>query len=83
MAFIIIGFVFAFLFTRLIMGEHEYDHKAASHGAFLGLCIHSVFDGVGIAAGFLAGKEIGLMILAAMCIHKCAEVFSLSSTMVR
>lgn len=59
----------------------EHSHEFTSMSAFGGLAIHAAFDGVSLAAGFVAGEEVGLMILVALCIHKCAEVFSLSSTM--
>ena len=58
----------------------EHSHEFTSMSAFGGLAIHAAFDGVSLAAGFVAGEEVGLMILVALCIHKCAEVFSLSST---
>ncbi len=60
----------------------EYrSHDITSASAFSGLAIHSFFDGLALAAAFLAGDDVGIMVLVAMCLHKTVVVFSLSSTM--
>lgn len=60
----------------------EYrEHDITSLSAFAGLAIHSFFDGLALAAAFLAGESVGIMVLVAMCLHKTVVVFSLSSTM--
>ncbi|MCL2032896.1 MAG: ZIP family metal transporter [Methanomassiliicoccaceae archaeon] len=58
----------------------HHSHEVTSISAFIGLSIHACFDGLALAAAFLIGEELGLMMLAAVCIHKAVEVFSLSST---
>ncbi|MCL1810885.1 MAG: ZIP family metal transporter [Methanomassiliicoccaceae archaeon] len=58
----------------------HHSHEVTSVSAFIGLSIHACFDGLALAAAFLMGEAVGLMILVAVCIHKAAEVFSLSST---
>lgn len=57
----------------------HHSHDITSISAFIGLSIHACFDGLAIAAAFLIGEEIGLIMLVAMCLHKAVEVFSLSS----
>ncbi|MCL2148067.1 MAG: ZIP family metal transporter [Methanomassiliicoccaceae archaeon] len=57
----------------------HHSHEVTSISAFVGLSIHACFDGLALAAAFVIGEEIGLMMLAAVCLHKAAEVFSLSS----
>jgi len=58
----------------------HHSHEITSISAFLGLSIHACLDGLALAAAFLIGETVGLMILIALCLHKGAEVFSLSST---
>jgi len=60
----------------------HHSHEITSLSAFIGLSIHACFDGMAIAVGFLIGETVGFMVLIAICIHKAAEVFSLSSTFV-
>ena len=57
-----------------------HSHTVTSLSAFVGLSIHACFDGLALATAFLVGEEVGLVMLVAICIHKAAEVFSLSST---
>ncbi|MFA6952423.1 MAG: ZIP family metal transporter [Candidatus Methanomethylophilaceae archaeon] len=60
------------------MDHHAHDITSLS--AFIGLSIHACFDGLALASAFVAGTEVGVMVLVAMCIHKLVVVFSLSST---
>ncbi|MCQ2078724.1 MAG: ZIP family metal transporter [archaeon] len=59
----------------------QCDHNITSLSAFAGLAIHSFFDGLALAAAFVAGEDVGLMVLIALCLHKAVVVFSLSSTL--
>jgi ZIP family zinc transporter/zinc and cadmium transporter len=45
----------------------------------LGLAIHTFFDGVAIAAGFLVSNWLGLMIFVAVFLHKLPEGFTVAS----
>ncbi len=58
----------------------HHSHEVTSVSAFVGLSIHACFDGLALATAFIVGEEVGFMMLAALCLHKAAEVFSLSST---
>ena len=58
----------------------HHSHKVTSLSAFFGLSIHAALDGVALATAFTLDPSIGLVVLLALCIHKTAEVFSLSST---
>ena len=80
---ILVGFlaVYVINFMLNVRNGNEHTHEFTSKAAFGGLAIHAVFDGISLAAGFAAGENVGMVILVAMCVHKCAEVFSLSSTM--
>ncbi len=58
-----------------------HGHRMTSMSSFIGLGIHAACDGLALAALFIAGEEVGLIATIGMCIHKFAELFSLSSTM--
>ncbi len=45
----------------------------------LGLAIHSFFDGVAIAAGFLISTWLGAVIFVAVFLHKLPEGFTVAS----
>lgn len=86
---ILIGFVLLliidFFVKRYLQVEEncaeEKAHTVTSLSAFAGLAIHSFFDGLALAAAFIAGEEVGIMVLIALCLHKAVVVFSLASTL--
>ncbi len=59
----------------------EAKHAVTSLSVFTGLGIHAFFDGLALSAAFVAGDEIGILVLVGLCLHKSVEVFSLSSTL--
>ncbi|MCQ2070918.1 MAG: ZIP family metal transporter [archaeon] len=86
---IMIGFmlllVIDFVVKKYLGGDcgcDSHTHKITSMSAFLGLAIHSFFDGLALAAAFVAGEDVGILVLIALCLHKSVVVFSLASTMV-
>lgn len=54
-------------------------HPAAGYSALLGLSIHTFFDGVSIASGFLISVPLGLLIFGAVVLHKLPEGFTVAS----
>jgi len=59
--------------------EESISHNVGSLGLYVGLGIHAVCDGLVLAALFMAGEAVGLMATIGLCIHKFADMFSLSS----
>jgi zinc and cadmium transporter len=62
----------------------EIRHDDMSHGharttVLLGLAIHTFFDGVAIAAGFLISTWLGVVIFVAVFLHKLPEGFTVAS----
>ena len=62
----------------------ETHHEEVSHGharttVLLGLAIHTFFDGVAIAAGFLVSTWLGVVIFVAVFLHKLPEGFTVAS----
>lgn len=53
--------------------------KRASQAALLGLLLHTFFDGVAIASGFLVGQSLGLLFFVAITLHKLPEGVTVSS----
>src|SRR4029079_10889328 len=54
---------------------------SAAYTAVGGLWIHTFFDGVSIAAAFLANFRVGLLMLVAILLHTMREVFTVASIM--
>ena len=49
--------------------------------ALLGLLLHTFFDGVAIASGFAVSRELGLLLFAAVFVHKLPEGLTVASLM--
>jgi zinc and cadmium transporter len=60
-------------------GDGEGWRRHVSRTVLLGLVIHTFFDGVAIAAGFLVSTWLGVMIFAAVFLHKLPEGFTVAS----
>jgi zinc and cadmium transporter len=56
-------------------------HEHAGISALLGLSIHTFFDGVAIASGFLVSGWLGSVIFLAIFLHKIPEGFTVASLM--
>src|SRR5271154_4382997 len=88
LVFVLIGFFLVHLFEHTLaphfhFGE-ETHHEEVSHGharttVLLGLAIHTFFDGVAIAAGFLISTWLGVVIFVAVFLHKLPEGFTVAS----
>jgi ZIP family zinc transporter/zinc and cadmium transporter len=50
--------------------------------AIVGLSIHSFFDGVGIASGFLHSPGLGVLVFLAVMLHKLPEGLTIASVVV-
>lgn len=65
-------------------GEETHDevmslHATVGFSALFGLSVHTFFDGVSIASGFLVSSELGLLIFTAVALHKIPEGFTIAS----
>src|SRR3989454_3501777 len=54
---------------------------SAAYAAIGGLTIHTFFDGVSIAAAFLADIKVGILVFIAIMLHKVPEGFTVASIM--
>ena len=86
--FVLMGFFLVHLFEHTIaphfhFGEEthheEFSHLHASRTVLLGMAIHTFFDGVAIAAGFLISTWLGFVLFVAVFLHKLPEGFTIAS----
>lgn len=89
--YILAGYILAHLFEHTFTShfhfgeETHHEHvvdPAVSAGALVGLVLHSFFDGVAIASGFLVTPQLGLLIALAVILHKVPEGVTIASLMV-
>ncbi len=88
--FILIGYLIVHFFEHTVtphfhFGEEthadEFVHAHKSYSVVLGLMIHTFFDGIAIASGFLVSNWLGWVIFLAVFLHKIPEGFTVASVM--
>src|SRR5256885_5583912 len=87
---VLIGYLIIHFFEHTVtphfhFGEEtHHDEFIQSHKQYsvlLGLIIHTFFDGIAIASGFLVSNVLGWIIFLAIFLHKIPEGFTVSSVM--
>lgn len=61
--------------------EEEFVQRHKGYSVLLGLMIHTFFDGIAIASGFLVSNWLGWVIFVAVFLHKIPEGFTVASVM--
>jgi zinc transporter ZupT len=61
--------------------REEFTESHRTYSVLFGLIIHTFFDGVAIASGFLVSNWLGWLIFMAVILHKVPEGFTASSIM--
>jgi ZIP family zinc transporter/zinc and cadmium transporter len=59
--------------------ETHHVSRSAGVSALLGLTLHTFFDGVAIASGFLVSGELGVLLFLAVLLHKLPEGVTIAS----
>jgi ZIP family zinc transporter/zinc and cadmium transporter len=59
----------------------EFIHSHKSFSVLVGLTIHTFFDGIAIASGFIVSNWLGWIIFIAVFLHKIPEGFTIASVM--
>lgn len=59
----------------------EFRNSSVAYVALSGLLIHTFFDGVSIASGFLISNWLGTVIFGAVILHNIPEGFTMASIM--
>jgi zinc and cadmium transporter len=64
-------------------GEETHPQHVGGVGlsALIGLSIHSFFDGISVASGFVISPRLGLLLFVAIVLHKAPEGFTIASIM--
>ena len=87
---ILVGYLIIHFFEHTVtphfhFGEEtHHEHFVAAHKGFsvlLGLMIHTFFDGIAIASGFIISNWLGWVIFVAVFLHKIPEGFTVASVM--
>src|SRR5438093_811393 len=88
--FVLIGYFGIHLFEHTVAPHFHFGEEvhpealldpAAGWLALLGLGVHTLFDGVAIAAGFMIGPALGALLSMAVFLHKVPEGFTIASIM--
>jgi zinc and cadmium transporter len=88
--YVLAGYVLAHLFEHTFTSHFHFGEEthtehmvdpAVSMTALVGLLLHSFFDGVAIASGFLVTPSLGVLIALAVILHKVPEGVTISSLM--
>ncbi len=61
--------------------KDEFVHSHKGYSVLLGLVIHTFFDGIAIASGFIVSNWLGWIIFTAVFLHKVPEGFTVASVM--
>ena len=87
---ILIGYLIVHFFEHTVtphfhFGEEvhtdEFVHPHKGYSVLMGLIIHTFFDGIAIASGFLVSNWLGWIIFLAVFLHKIPEGFTVASVM--
>jgi ZIP family zinc transporter/zinc and cadmium transporter len=86
--YVLVGY-FAVHLAQHVLTAHfhfgEETHRlsaSAGFSALLGLTLHTFFDGVAIASGFLVSERLGILLFLAVLLHKLPEGVTIASVIV-
>jgi zinc and cadmium transporter len=88
--YVLVGYFLVHFFEHTVAPHFHFGEEThgaemrlhrASFSALAGLGIHTFFDGVAIASGFLVSGWLGMVIFLAIVLHKLPEGFAISSLM--
>lgn len=87
---VLIGYLLIHFFEHTVsphfhFGEEthasEFVHAHKGYSVLMGLTIHTFFDGIAIASGFIVSEWLGWIIFIAIFLHKIPEGFTVTSVM--
>ena len=88
--FVLLGYFGVHLFEHTVAPHFHFGEEvhrealirpSAGWLAVFGLGVHTVFDGVAIAAGFMVSSALGAILFIAVMLHKLPEGFTIASIM--
>jgi ZIP family zinc transporter/zinc and cadmium transporter len=86
--YVLLGYLAVHLAQHVLTPHFHFGEEthrvsaAAGVSAMLGLTLHTFFDGVAIASGFLVSGELGVLLFLAVLLHKLPEGVTIASVMV-
>jgi ZIP family zinc transporter/zinc and cadmium transporter len=87
---VLIGYLIIHFFEHTVtphfhFGEEthadEFVHSHTGYSVLIGLIIHTFFDGIAIASGFIVSNWLGWIVFLAVFLHKIPEGFTVASVM--
>src|SRR6476469_3185018 len=87
---VLAGYLLVHLFEHTVtphfhFGEETHKdafvHGHRGYSVLMGLIIHTFFDGIAIASGFIVSNWLGWVIFVAIFLHKIPEGFTIASVM--
>jgi zinc and cadmium transporter len=87
---ILLGYLLVHFFEHTVtphfhFGEEthadQFVHTHKGYSVLMGLLIHTFFDGIAIASGFIVSNWLGWVIFIAVFLHKIPEGFTIASVM--
>lgn len=87
---VLVGYLIVHFFEHTVtphfhFGEETHDdqfvHSHKGYSVLVGLIIHTFFDGIAIASGFIVSDWLGWIIFLAVFLHKIPEGFTVASVM--
>lgn len=88
--FVLLGYFGVHFFEHTVAPHFHFGEEthveavlppSAGFLALLGLGVHTLFDGVAIAAGFMVAPTLGVLLFIAVLLHKLPEGFTIASIM--
>lgn len=87
--FVLLGYFGVHLFEHTVAPHFHFGEEthrelvspSAGWLAVVGLGVHTLFDGVAIAAGFMVSTTLGALMFIAVLLHKLPEGFTVASIM--
>jgi zinc transporter ZupT len=86
--FVLVGYLAVHLAQHVLTPHFHFGEethrvsRAAGVSALLGLSLHTFFDGVAIASGFLVSGRLGVLLFLAVLLHKLPEGVTIASVVV-
>ena len=86
--FVLLGYLAVHLAQHVVTPHFHFGEEthrvspSAGMSALLGLSLHTFFDGVAIASGFLVSGQLGVLLFLAVLLHKLPEGVTIASVMV-
>jgi zinc transporter ZupT len=81
--FVLLGVLAVYLLESLVFRTHDHDelhrHRAVGYASMVGLSVHALTTGVGLAAISSGSSELAGPVFLAIVAHKAFESFSLMS----